>query len=136
MGTRTEHEKAPLCSWCHKSQDEVAVLIATPTDLPPPRAYICDECVAVCGSILDDHKNGKIRPVSPAAHLLKPLEQKDTLAELLIGKYKSKEEFRESIRDCVNQRLKDHMRNTNTANSANAANSTNSATEVQEGAIQ
>jgi ATP-dependent Clp protease ATP-binding subunit ClpX len=120
-----------LCSFCHKSQDAVAVLISSPSDYP--RAYICDECVAVCGSILDDHKNGKIRPSSSTTHLPKPMEQKETLAELLIGKYKSKEEFRESIRDRVNQRLKDHMRNTNPANNAN---STNSATEVQKGALQ
>jgi ATP-dependent protease Clp ATPase subunit len=44
----------PLCSWCHKSQDEVAVLIATPKGLPPPRSYICDECVAVCVRTLEE----------------------------------------------------------------------------------
>jgi ATP-dependent Clp protease ATP-binding subunit ClpX len=47
-------KKSPLCSWCSKSQDEVAVLIATPTDKLGPRAYICDECVAVCNSLLED----------------------------------------------------------------------------------
>jgi epoxyqueuosine reductase QueG len=30
------------------------VLIATPTDKPGPRAYICDECIAVCNSLLED----------------------------------------------------------------------------------
>jgi ATP-dependent protease Clp ATPase subunit len=54
METRTGYEKARRCSWCHKSQDEVAVLIATPVDLPRPRAYICDECVAVCNSLLEE----------------------------------------------------------------------------------
>ncbi len=54
MGTRTEPEAAPRCSWCHKSQDEVAKLIATPTDLPAPRSYICDECVAVCNVLLEE----------------------------------------------------------------------------------
>jgi ClpX C4-type zinc finger len=39
------------CSFCHKSQDKVAKLISTPKRYPP--AYICDECVAVCNSILD-----------------------------------------------------------------------------------
>jgi ATP-dependent protease Clp ATPase subunit len=54
MATRIEPDKAPSCSWCRKSQDEVNLLIATPTDLPGPRAYICEECVAVCNSILED----------------------------------------------------------------------------------
>lgn len=39
------------CSFCHKSQDAVAKLISTPKRYPP--AYICDECVAVCNSILE-----------------------------------------------------------------------------------
>jgi ATP-dependent Clp protease ATP-binding subunit ClpX len=38
------------CSFCHKSQDAVAFLISSPTEYP--RAYICDECVVVCGQIL------------------------------------------------------------------------------------
>ena len=54
METRTESKEKPQCSWCSKSQDDVAALIATPTDKTGPRAYICDECVAVCNSILDD----------------------------------------------------------------------------------
>lgn len=39
------------CSFCRKSQDQVAKLISTPKRHPP--AYICDECVAICNSILD-----------------------------------------------------------------------------------
>ena len=41
-----------LCSFCHKSQDSVAKLISNPSDYP--RAYICDVCVHVCASILED----------------------------------------------------------------------------------
>src|SRR5260370_11508195 len=40
------------CSFCRKSQDVAAKLISSPNDYP--RAYICDECVAVCVSILED----------------------------------------------------------------------------------
>ena len=42
------------CSFCHKSQDVVGKLISSPSDYP--RAYICDECVAVCNSILEDDR--------------------------------------------------------------------------------
>jgi ATP-dependent Clp protease ATP-binding subunit ClpX len=42
------------CSFCHKSQDVVGKLICAPSDYP--RAYICDECIAVCNSILVDDR--------------------------------------------------------------------------------
>jgi hypothetical protein len=40
------------CSFCRKSQDVVAKLISSPIGLP--EAYICDKCVGVCVSILQD----------------------------------------------------------------------------------
>jgi ClpX C4-type zinc finger len=43
------------CSFCHKSQDSVWKLISSPSDYP--RAYICDECIVVCASILDDDRD-------------------------------------------------------------------------------
>jgi ATP-dependent protease Clp ATPase subunit len=42
------------CSFCNKSQSAVVKLISSPSDYP--RAYICDECIAVCHSILEDDK--------------------------------------------------------------------------------
>jgi len=44
----------PHCSWCDKSQNAVAVIVATPTERA--RAYICDECVAVCNHIIEEHR--------------------------------------------------------------------------------
>jgi ClpX C4-type zinc finger len=43
------------CSFCDKPQDAVAKLISSPST-SPHRAYICDECVEVCQSILDDER--------------------------------------------------------------------------------
>jgi ATP-dependent protease Clp ATPase subunit len=51
---RTATDDALKCSFCHKSQDYVGKLISSPSDYP--RAYICDECIAVCYSILEDGK--------------------------------------------------------------------------------
>jgi ClpX C4-type zinc finger len=42
------------CYFCHKSQDVVGKLFSSPSDYP--RAYICDECIAVCASILEDDR--------------------------------------------------------------------------------
>jgi hypothetical protein len=49
------------CSFCHKSQDSVSKLISSPSDYP--RAYICDECIAVCAVILEDDR-GPLTAVS------------------------------------------------------------------------
>ncbi len=40
------------CSFCHTPEGSAGKLIASAGDLP--RAYICDECVLVCASILED----------------------------------------------------------------------------------
>ena len=45
------------CSFCRKSQDVVAKLIATPGDYP--KSYICDECVLICNAILEEERSGK-----------------------------------------------------------------------------
>ena len=58
-------EETLTCSFCRKSQDQVAKLIAAGKGLPP--AYICDACVNVCNSILKrdalykDSKNKTLR---------------------------------------------------------------------------
>jgi ATP-dependent protease Clp ATPase subunit len=54
---RTGTDDALRCSFCHKSQDVVRKLISSPSDYP--RAYICDECITVCHSILEDDKSQK-----------------------------------------------------------------------------
>src|SRR5213080_3494020 len=78
------------CSFCHKSQDAVAKLISSPSDYP--RAYICDECVAVCNSILEDD-----RAATPAAttpnQLPKPHEVKAFLDEYVIGQEQTKKKL-------------------------------------------
>src|SRR6202162_2283598 len=78
------------CSFCHKSQDAVAKLISSPSDYP--RAYICDECVAVCNSILEDD-----RTATPAAavpnQLPKPQEVKTFLDEYVIGQEQTKKQL-------------------------------------------
>ena len=52
---RDQDVEALRCSFCSKSRDSVQKLISTPSG-DPKRAYICDECVAVCASILEDDR--------------------------------------------------------------------------------
>jgi len=87
---RSGNEEMLRCSFCHKSQDAVAKLISSPSDYP--RAYICDECVAVCNSILEDD-----RTATPAAQtpnqLPKPQEVKSFLDEYVIGQEQTKKKL-------------------------------------------
>jgi ATP-dependent Clp protease ATP-binding subunit ClpX len=77
------------CSFCHKSQDVVGKLISSPSDYP--RAYICDECIAVCNSILEDDRH---ESTYGAPHKLpKPLELKEYLDQYVIGQDATKKKL-------------------------------------------
>ena len=78
---RSSSDEALRCSFCHKSQDVVGKLISSPSDYP--RAYICDECIAVCNSILEDDRPEK--PYTTPHKLPKPLELKEYLDQYVIG---------------------------------------------------
>ena len=45
------------CSFCRKPQNAVFKLISSPSE--HARAYICDECVAVCTAIIEDEKQAQ-----------------------------------------------------------------------------
>ncbi len=83
-------EETLRCSFCHKSQDAVAKLISSPSDYP--RAYICDECVAVCNSILEDDRTESHASAAPN-HLPKPQEVKAFLDEYVIGQEPTKKKL-------------------------------------------
>ncbi|MBU5419440.1 ATP-dependent Clp protease ATP-binding subunit ClpX [Acetanaerobacterium sp. MSJ-12] len=76
-----------FCSFCGKSADEVSKLITG------PGVYICDECVSLCQSFLDDddfapQKGGKGKDTS--IHVLTPKEIKAILDEYVIGQDSAK----------------------------------------------
>ena len=83
---RTGSDQTLRCSFCHKSQDVVGKLISSPSDYP--RAYICDECIAVCNSILEDDRT---EPVGATLNKLrKPLELKEYLDQYVVGQEMTK----------------------------------------------
>lgn len=77
------------CSFCHKTQEVVGKLISTPGDYP--KAYICDECVAVCNSILEDDR--REQPGPNIFTLLKPQEIKERLDQYVVGQEKAKKKL-------------------------------------------
>jgi ATP-dependent Clp protease ATP-binding subunit ClpX len=76
------------CSFCHKNQSAVERLIASPGDAG--RAYICNECIAICQSILDEERQKQEAAAAPPTRLPKPTEIKEFLDQYVIGQDKTK----------------------------------------------
>ena len=79
--------QGPRCSFCGKDQRLVERLVAG------PNVYICNECVALCNSILSDEKDdyGEEYVTTPKkVNLLPPAEMKRTLDEYVIGQERAK----------------------------------------------
>ena len=85
-----DDEKTLKCSFCGKPQNRVRKLIAG------PGVYICDECIGVCTSILDDELDlmPEYEPQSHALvkpeHLPTPQELKNVLDQYVIGQDRAK----------------------------------------------
>jgi ATP-dependent Clp protease ATP-binding subunit ClpX len=104
---RAGSDEALRCSFCHKSQDVVGKLISSPSDYP--RAYICDECIAVCNSILDDDK---VDQNSPMPHKIpKPLEVKEHLDQYVIGQEATKKKLAVAVYNHCKRIHMNRMRN-------------------------
>ena len=77
--------KEPIvCSFCGKAQDQVNRLVAG------PGIYICDECITVCSSVIDEDEQKQPSANSehsspPVINLPKPKAIKDWLDKHIIG---------------------------------------------------
>ena len=76
------------CSFCGKTDDQVARLIAG------PGVFICNECVALCDDILQEGEDGPGKASKPAlpamADLMSPLKIKEALDQYVIGQDRAK----------------------------------------------
>jgi ATP-dependent Clp protease ATP-binding subunit ClpX len=87
---KMDEKKTVRCSFCGKTQSQVNRMIAG------SGSYICDECVRLCMSIVDENYDaGKPMPISdrsPASlrELPKPAEIKAYLDEYIVGQEKAK----------------------------------------------
>ena len=75
------------CSFCNKSQGQVRKLIAGPAGV-----YICDECVEICGDILEEELEDEEieETLHSEINLLKPMEIKNFLDDYVIGQDEAK----------------------------------------------
>lgn len=70
------------CSFCNRTQDEVAKLIAG------KGVYICDECISLCNSILQDEMGVKNKPKKSTNLVIdniKPVDMKNHLDQYVVG---------------------------------------------------
>jgi ATP-dependent Clp protease ATP-binding subunit ClpX len=67
------------CSFCGKSQEDVAKLIAGPA------VYICDECIELCNEIVLDGTSHDEDGIQEKQAVLKPIEIKKHLDDYVIG---------------------------------------------------
>jgi len=79
-------ERSVKCSFCGKSQDAVERIIAG------PGVYICDECIKVCSSILEDdlYEDSELTYQDDEDRLLNPFEIKEILDSYVIGQNEAK----------------------------------------------
>ncbi|MDP8242738.1 MAG: ATP-dependent Clp protease ATP-binding subunit ClpX [Candidatus Hinthialibacter antarcticus] len=89
--------KPLYCSFCGKHQDEVKKLIAGPPQKHTSQpAYICDECVRLCNSVLEEEIEVELR------EFLKPKEIKEAIDGYVIGQ----EHTKKSVSVAVHNHLK------------------------------
>jgi ATP-dependent Clp protease ATP-binding subunit ClpX len=76
---RSDSDTTCYCSFCGKSQDDVAKLIAGPA------VYICDECIELCNEIVLEGALPEEAGQKEEAAVLKPMEIKQHLDDYVIG---------------------------------------------------
>lgn len=77
MAKKTVGNEEPHCSFCGKPETKVEHLIAAPGD----NVFICNECVAICRSQLEEHSETTPDKVA----LLPPEKLKEELDKYIIG---------------------------------------------------
>jgi ATP-dependent Clp protease ATP-binding subunit ClpX len=86
---RPGSEEVLRCSFCQKPQDAVTKLISSPG--AHPRSYICDECVAVCNTILEEERGDRLPTAQ--AKLPRPAEIKTSLDQYVVGQENAKKKL-------------------------------------------
>ena len=96
MADKTKMQPPRRCSFCGRTEKQVAKLIAGPNDI-----YICDECVAICADIIDESlEEADMTPLEggeSGINLLKPLEIRNFLDEYVIGQEEAKKTLAVSV---------------------------------------
>src|SRR5690606_39241157 len=80
---KTGRSKTSFCSFCGKSQHEVRKLIEGPS------AFVCDECIELCNTILQDEIRTEDEPATEST-LPVPAAIKKELDQYVVGQETAK----------------------------------------------
>ncbi len=84
MARKNEGNDQFFCSFCGKNQKEVKKLIAGPS------VYICNECIKLCGEIVDDEEKEKKADTHGIKDMLTPKQIKELLDTYVIEQDQAK----------------------------------------------
>ena len=84
MADKDDNNDQFFCSFCGKNQKEVKKLIAGPS------VYICNECVKLCGDIIDDEEKESQPGLEGKKEFLTPKQIKEILDSYVIEQDKAK----------------------------------------------
>lgn len=68
FGQRRVDEEIPRCSFCNRTQEQVDALISNPSERSK-RIFICNECVTVCNSVLEEQQRARAKAATVEARL-------------------------------------------------------------------
>ena len=106
---KNDKEKTIRCSFCGKKQEEVERIIAG------PGVYICDECIKVCTSIIENdlYEDSQLTYEDEEEYdLPKPIEIKKILDEYVIGQDEAKKSLAVAVYNHY-KRINDNVKNKN-----------------------
>ncbi len=88
------------CSFCLKSLQDIEQMISGPSEISP-KAYICDECVAVCNSIIADAREAVKKKIEVGGHKKLPA-RRDKPAVTIFYSYSHRDEY-------LRNKLEEHL---------------------------
>ena len=84
MAKKEENNDQFFCSFCGKNQKEVKKLIAGPS------VYICNECIKLCGEIIEDEEKENAVETEDVKEFMVPKQIKELLDSYVIEQDRAK----------------------------------------------
>ncbi len=102
MAKKEDNNDQFFCSFCGKNQKEVKKLIAG------PRVYICNECIKLCGEIIEDEEKEQAAETEGVKEFMVPKQIKEQLDSYVIEQDRAKKVLSVAVYNHY-KRLQSHL---------------------------